>query len=36
MLAKCSFYVPKIIFLGYIVSEHGIKVDHEKVKTIET
>ena len=35
-LAKCSFYVPKVIFLGYIVSEHGIEVDLEKVKAIET
>ena len=30
-LAKCSFCVPKVIVLRYIVSEHGIKVDHEKV-----
>ena len=35
-LAKCSFCVPKVIFLGYVVSEHGIEVDHEKVKAIET
>ena len=25
-LAKCSFYVPKVIFLGYVVREHGIEV----------
>ena len=35
-LVKCSFCVPKVIFLGYVISEHGIEVDHEKVKAIET
>ena len=35
-LAKYSFCVPKFIFLGYVVSEQGIEVDHEKVKAIET
>ena len=35
-LAKCTFCVPKVVFLGYIVSEHGIEVDSEKVKAIES
>ena len=35
-LAKCTFCVPKVIFLGYVVSEHGIEVDSEKVKAIES
>ena len=26
----------KVIFLRYVISEHGIEVDHEKVKAIET
>ena len=35
-LAKCTFCVPKVVFLGYVVSEHGIEVDSEKVKAIES
>lgn len=35
-LAKCTFCVPKVIVLSYIVSEHGIEVDNEKVKAIES
>ena len=35
-LAKCTFCVPKVVFLGYVVSEHGIKVDSEKVKAIKS
>ena len=35
-LAKCTFCVLKVIFLGYVVSEHGIEVDSEKVKAIES
>ena len=35
-LAKCTFYVPKVIFLGYVVSAHGIEVNSEKVKAIES
>ena len=36
MLTKYSLCMPKVIFLGYVVSEHSIEVDHEKVKAIET
>ena len=28
--------MPKVIFLGHVVSEHGIEVDHEKIKAIKT
>ena len=33
-LKKCSFCQPEVIFLGFIVSGVGIKVDEEKVKAI--
>ncbi|XP_065871915.1 uncharacterized protein [Euphorbia lathyris] len=33
-LSKCSFCTDQIIFLGYVVSAKGIKVDEEKVKAI--
>jgi hypothetical protein len=34
-LSKCSFYQRKIHYLGHIVSEEGIVVDLEKIKSIE-
>jgi len=33
-LKKCSFCMSKIVFLDYVVSTQGIKVDEEKVKVI--
>ena len=33
-LKKCSFMQPHALFLGFIVSEHGISVDPEKVRVI--
>ncbi len=33
-LKKCSFCMGKVVFLGYVISEHGIEVDEEKVKAI--
>ena len=33
-LKKCSFMQPHVIFLGFIVSEHGILADPEKVRVI--
>ncbi|KAH9744213.1 Endonuclease [Citrus sinensis] len=34
-LKKCSFCTNQIVFLGYVVSAKGIKVDEEKVKAIK-
>ena len=31
---KCTFCTDKVVFLGYVVSSHGISVDDEKVKAI--
>ena len=33
-LKKCSFMQPHVLFLGFIVSEHGISADPEKVRVI--
>ena len=33
-LKKCSFFIEKIVFLGFVFSSHGIEVDLEKVKVI--
>ncbi|XP_074291693.1 uncharacterized protein LOC141618478 [Silene latifolia] len=35
-LEKCSFMVPEVSFLGYIVSGQGISVDQKKVEAIRT
>ena len=34
-LKKCSFCMNKVVFLCYVVSAKGIKVDEEKVKAIK-
>jgi hypothetical protein len=34
-LKKCSFCMEKVVFLGYVISAKGIKVDEEKVKAIK-
>jgi hypothetical protein len=34
-LSKCSFYQRQIHYLGHIISEEGIVVDPEKIKSIE-
>ncbi|XP_027166443.1 uncharacterized protein LOC113766448 [Coffea eugenioides] len=33
-LKKCSFCTDQLVFLGFVVSKQGIKVDEEKVKVI--
>ena len=33
-LKKCTFCIDKVVFLGFVVSAHGIEVDEEKVKAI--
>jgi hypothetical protein len=33
-LKKCTFCMEKIMFLGYVVTTQGIKMDEGKVKTI--
>ncbi|XP_065874792.1 uncharacterized protein [Euphorbia lathyris] len=34
-LSKCSFWMEKVVFLGFIVSAQGVSVDIEKVKAIQ-
>ena len=34
-LKKCSFYLDKVVFLGYVVRAKGIEVDEEKAKAIK-
>jgi hypothetical protein len=34
-LSKCSFYQRQIHYLGHIISEEGITMDSEKIKSIE-
>ena len=31
---KCSFCMDSVVFLGFVVGAHGIRVDEEKVKAI--
>jgi len=33
-LNKCTFCIEKIVFLGYVVTEQGTKIDEQKVKAI--
>ena len=35
-LKKCTFFTSEVTFLGYIVSESGIKVDESKIEAIWT
>ena len=34
-LKKCSFFLDKIVFLGFVVSAKGINVDKDKVRVIQ-
>ncbi|XP_043689425.1 uncharacterized protein LOC122640330 [Telopea speciosissima] len=33
-LKKCSFMLPKVVFLGFIISSKGVEVDPEKVRSV--
>jgi hypothetical protein len=33
-LKKCSFFIDKVIFLGFVVSSKGVSADPQKIKTI--
>jgi hypothetical protein len=33
-LNKCTFCIEKIVFLGYVVTVQGIKIDEQNVKAI--
>ena len=35
-LKKCTFFTKKVIFLGYVVTGEGIKVDDSKIEAIQT
>ena len=34
-LEKCSFAKDKVIFLGFVVSKHGVEVDQSKIESIQ-
>jgi hypothetical protein len=34
-LEKCTFAKDKVIFLGYVVSKHGVELDQSKIKDIQ-
>ncbi|CAA7400063.1 unnamed protein product [Spirodela intermedia] len=34
-LKKCNFIITSFLFLGYVVSVDGIKVDEEKIRTMK-
>jgi len=33
-LEKCTFCTDKVVFLGFVVSAHGVEVDEEKIKVV--
>jgi hypothetical protein len=33
-LHKCAFGVPAGKFLGFVIHEHGIEIDHDRIKSI--
>jgi len=35
-LKKCIFFAKEVIFLGYVVTEDGIKVDNSKIEASQT
>jgi hypothetical protein len=35
-LEKCTFCTDRVVFLGYVVTPHGIEVDEEKIEAIKS
>ncbi|RDY04107.1 Retrovirus-related Pol polyprotein from transposon 17.6, partial [Mucuna pruriens] len=35
-LEKCTFCTSEVVFLGFVVVSHGVKMDEEKVKAIQS
>jgi len=33
-LDKCTFCTDKVVFLGFVISGHGVEVDEEKIKAV--
>ena len=33
---KCTFMQPELVYLGFLISKEGLKMDPEKVKAIST
>jgi SepF-like predicted cell division protein (DUF552 family) len=33
--SKCSFYTNSVIFLGFVITPEGVKIERERVKTID-
>lgn len=31
---KCEFHVPQVSFLGYMIDQHGVAMDNEKVMVV--
>ena len=34
-LKKCTFFIDRLVFLGFVVCAQGIRVDEEKVRAIQ-
>ena len=33
-LKKCEFFIVNLVFLGFVISNEEVKMDHIKIKTI--
>jgi hypothetical protein len=33
-LKKCAFWLSEVSFLGHVINQHGISVDHKNVATV--